>query len=518
MIKSDYLVIGSGIAALSFALKAAKIGKVSLITKRELFDSSTGRAQGGVACVTDSADTFDSHVQDTLISGAGLCNKRIVETIVSEGPARIKELIALGVKFTTKDSDTDFELGLEGGHSTRRILHAGDITGAEIEQALINNIYKTENISIYEHHTAVDLITENNVCKGAYVFDERENKIKIFAAKITLLATGGAGKAYLYTSNPDVTTGDGVAMAYRAGAEIENMEFVQFHPTCLYNPVAKSFLISEAVRGEGGILKLQNGAPFMHKYHHLKDLAPRDIVARAIDKEIKSSGDSFVYLDITNKGRGFLVKRFPNIYAKCLEFGIDMSRDMIPVVPAAHYCCGGVKVDEHGATNIENLFAVGEVSSTGLHGANRLASNSLLEAAVYAHRAFETSKNLLKKTRLPADFAKWQLNADIYNNRSTVYAQDWEDIRRIMWNYVGIVRSDERLLKAQKRIDLVRAEIKEYFGFSRLSTDLIELRNIADVADVIVRSALSRKESRGLHYNTDYPATLEAAANTIITR
>ncbi|MCL2389092.1 MAG: L-aspartate oxidase [Elusimicrobia bacterium] len=518
MIKTDYLVIGSGIAALSFALKAAKNGKVALITKRELPDSCTVRAQGGVACVSDPDDSFERHIEDTITAGAGLCRRDIVEKVIKEGPARIEELIALGVKFSTKSyQSSEFELGLEGGHSMRRILHSGDITGAEIERVLANNAQKNKNITIYEHHAALDLITENGKCVGAYVFNSCQNKIEIFAARITVLATGGAGKVYLYTSNPDVITGDGVAMAYRAGGQIENMEFVQFHPTCLYNPVAKSFLISEAVRGEGGILKLKNGQPFMQHYHPLKELAPRDIVARAIDKELKTSGDSFVYLDITHKSREFLIKRFPNIYAKCLEFGMDMSKDMIPVVPAAHYFCGGVKTDEYGRTNISNLLAIGEAASTGLHGANRLASNSLLEALVFAHRAFEAARDIPKE--MPSgDFAKWQHNADNYNKRSTSFVQDWHDIRRIMWDYVGIVRSDERLQKAYKRIALVRAEIKEYFGASKLNTDMIELRNIADIAEIVILSALKRKESRGLHYNTDYPKTSDKVQNTLVTK
>jgi L-aspartate oxidase len=517
MIKSDYLIIGSGIAGLSLAIKAAQNGDVALITKRKLFESATAKAQGGIACVTDKSDSFERHIEDTLVSGAGLCHRDIVEGIVKEAPERIKELIKLGVKFTKKDySDSEFELGLEGGHSKRRILHAGDMTGNEIEKVLVENILKTGNISVYEEHTALDLILDpGDVCRGAYVLENASGRIEIFEAKCVVVASGGAGKAYLYTSNPDIATGDGIAMAYRAGAEIANMEFVQFHPTCLYNPVAKSFLISEAVRGEGGILKLQDGQTFMEKYHPRKELAPRDIVARAIDKELKTRGDSFVYLDITSKSRDFLVKRFPNIYAKCLEFGIDISKDMIPVTPAAHYFCGGILVDENGKASIENLYAVGEAACTGLHGANRLASNSLLEGIVYAHRAVQDSKKLLKRRQSgfkpePID------NNENPQGGSTVFVQEWQEIRRLTWNYLGISRSDERLQKAQKRIDIVKDEILETFWHSPLTVERIELRNIADIAEMIVRCAVLRKESRGLHYNADYPFMLEKAKDTVI--
>lgn len=517
MIKSDYLVIGSGIAGLSFALKACQSGNVALITKRKLFDSATGKAQGGVACVTDKSDSFEQHIEDTIIAGAGLCNRKIVEMAVKEGPDRIQEILQLGVKFSKKSySDSEFELGLEGGHSKRRILHAGDSTGNEIERALIENISKCSNIIVYEEHTAIDLILDDKgICRGAYVFKNEKSEVEIFDAKVTVLACGGAGKAYLYTSNPDIATGDGIAMAYRAGADIANMEFVQFHPTCLYNPEAKSFLISEAVRGEGGILKLKTGEAFMEKYHPLKELAPRDIVARAIDSELKASGDSFVYLDITAKDRDFLVKRFPNIYATCLEYGIDISKDMIPVVPAAHYFCGGVAVDENGKTTIKNLYAIGENSCTGLHGANRLASNSLLEGLVYAHRAYTDSVSLVNKKYAEYN-AKPMNNSQSLSSESTVFVQDWNEIRRFTWNYLGISRSDERLLKAEKRINLLEEEIDEYFWSSPFTVDRIEVRNIAFISEMIVRSACLRKESRGLHFNTDYPFALPEAKDTII--
>ncbi|MCL1971806.1 MAG: L-aspartate oxidase [Endomicrobia bacterium] len=517
MVKSDYLVIGSGIAGLSFALKACKSGNVALITKRKLFDSATGKAQGGVACVTDKSDSFEQHIQDTIVAGAGLCSKKIVDMVVREGPDRIDELIKMGVKFSKKSySDSEFELGLEGGHSKRRILHAGDSTGNEIERALIENIAKNPNIIVYEEYTAIDLILDDKgVCRGAYVFRNEKSDVEIFEAKVTVLASGGAGKAYLYTSNPDIATGDGIAMAYRAGADIANMEFVQFHPTCLFNPDAKSFLISEAVRGEGGILRLKNGEAFMEKHHPLKELAPRDIVARAIDSELKASGDSFVYLDITAKDRDYLIKRFPNIYATCLGYGIDISKDMIPVVPAAHYFCGGVLVDENGKTTIRNLYAIGETSCTGLHGANRLASNSLLEGLVYAHRAYSDSTALISKKY--ADINPKQIkNSQSASGESTVFVQDWNEIRRLNWNYLGISRSDERLLKAEKRIDLLEEEIDQYFWSLPFTVDRIEVRNIAFISKMIARSACLRKESRGLHYNIDYPFTLPEAKDTII--
>lgn len=515
--QSDYLIIGSGIAGLSLALKASQKGSVALITKRKIYDSATSKAQGGVACVTDKSDSFESHIEDTMIAGAGLCKEKIVEAVVTEAPARIKELIKLGVKFTKKDySDSEFELGLEGGHSKRRILHAGDTTGKEIERVLVENVRKNPNIKIFEEHTAVDLIInpKTGACQGAYIFANDKNEIENFKAKVTVLASGGAGKTYLYTSNPDIATGDGFAMAYRAGADMANMEFVQFHPTCLFNPEAKSFMISEAVRGEGGILRLQNGEPFMEKYHPRKELAPRDVVARAIDKELKSSGESFVYLDITAKSMDFLVKRFPNIYAKCLSYGMDISKDMIPVMPAAHFFCGGVAVDEHGRSSIPNLYAIGETSCTGLHGANRLASNSLLEGLVYAHRTFEDSQNLLNKNY--DDFKVEPLPIISEDRDSTIFVQDWNELRRITWNYLGISRSNERLAKAVKRIEILKEEIGEYFWHSKLAADIIEVRNIVTVAEMIARSASMRKESRGLNYNTDYPFTDKEAKDTII--
>jgi L-aspartate oxidase len=517
MVKSDYLVIGSGIAGLSFALKAAKCGAVSLITKRKLFDSCTGKAQGGIACVTDKLDTVEEHVCDTLVSGAGLCNKEMVEKMVKEAPYRIKELVDLGVNFTKKDEFSfEFDLGLEGGHSKRRILHAGDVTGGEIEKVLINNIYKFENITVYEDHTSIDLIlSDNGVCCGAYVLNNENNEIGLFQAKVVVLACGGSGKTYLYTTNPDVATGDGIAMAYRAGADIANMEFVQFHPTCLYNSEAKSFLISEAVRGEGAVLRLRNGERFMDKYSSQKELAPRDVVARAIDTQLKARRENFVYLDITSKSRDFLVRRFPNIYAKCLEYGIDMAKDMIPVTPAAHFLCGGINIDEYGRANIENLYAIGETSYSGIHGANRLASNSLLEGIVYADRAHKDSLKLLSKKHHEIKNHKNKINNST-KSPQIVFMQEWEEIRRLAWSYLGIYRSNEKLLKANKRIDILKNEIDQYFLNTPISIDSIELRNIACVAELILHSAMLRKESRGLHFNVDYPFMLSESCNTII--
>ena len=519
MIKADYLVIGSGIAGLSFALKACKIGTVSLITKKKLFDSATGKAQGGIACVIDKNDTFDEHIQDTLVAGDGLCNKKIVDIAVKSAPDRIKELINMGMKFAKQEYNSfEFELGLEGGHSKRRILHAGDITGEEIEKVLVENIRRAKNVNIYEYNMAIDLIIdENKKCCGAYVYDVNKSIVETFLAKVVVLACGGIGKVFLYTSNPDIATGDGIAMAYRAGADISNMEFIQFHPTCLYHPAAKSFLISEAVRGEGAILKNQKGEPFMQKYHKLKDLAPRDIVSRAIDTELKKSGDKFVYLDIRHRGKEFIVKRFPNIYKKCLSYSIDMAKDMVPVVPAAHYCCGGIKVDEYGQTSITNLFAIGENACNGLQGANRLASNSLLEGLVFAQFVYQKSKEMLPNIKINENI-KIFINKSTGNGDSTIMLHNWEEVRRLMSNYVGIVRTDERLLMAQKRLNIIKEEVKKHFRDFKVSMELLEIKNIVDVAEIIIKSAMTRKESRGAHYTTSYPIKLANKKDTIINK
>jgi len=515
-IHTDFLVLGSGIAGLSFAIRAAELGTVAMVTKKEKTDSNTNLAQGGIAAVQDQTDRVEYHISDTLTCGAGLSNEEVVRFVVTEGPERIRELIQWGVEFTRSDEDPGrFDLGREGGHSMRRVLHAKDLTGREIERALHEKAGQNTNIRIFENHIAIDLIMksaalgrkiEQDRCLGAYVLDIDGREVHTFRAKFVMLSTGGAGKVYLITTNPDIATADGVAMAYRAGAKIANMEFIQFHPTCLYHPDAKSFLISEAVRGEGGILKLKSGDTFMEKYHPMKSLAPRDVVAKAIDTELKKSGDDFVLLDITHHKRDFLISRFPNIYEKCLEFGVDMAKDPVPVVPAAHYLCGGVRVNGFGETSISGLFACGEVSCTGLHGANRLASNSLLEAVVYAHRSFMRVTELL--TAIQDDLVPippWDPRGATESDESVVVSHNWDEIRRCMWNYVGIVRSDKRLERAQRRIDMINREIEEYYRNFIVTRDLLELRNIAVAAKLIVVCARMRKESRGLHYNLDYP-------------
>jgi L-aspartate oxidase len=517
--RSDILVIGSGLAGLGYALKVADFAKVNLITKKGLTETSTSKAQGGIAAVLGPDDRFEYHIADTLIVGEGLSHPDIVELVVRQGPERVRELITMGAHFDIGTAN-GYDLGREGGHSHRRVIHAQDMTGAEVERILSDKVLAHPNIQVFEHHMAVDLITRQRSvrrgavvanteesCLGAYVLNTMTGEVDTFLAAITLLATGGVGKVYLYTSNPDIATGDGIAMAYRAGAWIGNMEFVQFHPTCLYHPAAKNFLISEALRGEGAILMDQAGHAFMEKYHPLKDLAPRDTVARAIDLEMKRTGADCVYLDISHKPADFVTSRFPNIYHECLNFGVDMTKEPIPVVPAAHYMCGGVVTDAWGRTRIANLFAVGEVSMTGLHGANRLASNSLLEALVFSHQAAQVAKETLPgllaapKALVP----EWNPFGATDSEEAVVVSHNWDEIRRFMWNYVGIVRTDRRLLRAKHRIDLIQQEIQEYYWNFLITSDLLELRNIATVADVIIRMALRRKESRGLHYNLDYP-------------
>jgi L-aspartate oxidase len=525
-IKTDFLIIGSGVAGLSFALKVAEFGNVALVTKKQAMDSNTNLAQGGIASVFGSQDSFDLHLQDTLASGDGLCNLDVVKMVVKKGPDRIRDLIDLGVHFNLSDKKSatthmpEFDLGLEGGHSQNRIVHAKDMTGKEVERALVNSVKDHKHINLYENHIAIDLITcstrinrglvtttHEDYCCGAYVLERKTNIVKTFSAKITLLATGDSGKVYLYTSNPDIATGDGVAMAYRAGATVANLEFVQFHPTCLYHPDAKNFLISEAVRGEGGILTNTAGEPFMERYDPQKDLACRDVVARAIDTELKKSGDDFVFLDISHKKSEFIKKRFPNLYEKCLYFGIDMTSEALPVVPAAHYMCGGVATDTYGQTDIQRLYAIGETACTGLHGANRLASNSLLEAIVYANRAAAHAvKNLNTSDHKPTpSFPPWDDVGTTDSDELIMVTHGWDEIRRFMWNYVGIVRSDKRLARAKRRIEIIQSEIREYYWNFKVTADLIELRNIAIVAELIIKCALHRKESRGLHYNIEYP-------------
>ena len=516
--KFDFVVLGSGIAGLTFALKVAHAGKVAIITKKSRTESNTNYAQGGIAAVTSKNDSFESHVQDTIVAGSGLCKEEIVRGIVEEGPDRVKELINLGMKFSrrqTENGDCELDLGKEGGHTNRRILHAKDVTGREIERALLNSIASNKNISIFENHFAIDLITTQklglpnlNRCVGVYVLNNETNLVETYSAKTVILATGGCGKVYLYTSNPDIATGDGTAMSYRAGATISNMEFVQFHPTCLYHPKAKSFLISEAVRGEGGELLNLRGERFMEKIHPLKSLAPRDIVARAIDSEMKRTGDDHVLLDITNKPARYIIDRFPNIYKTCLDFGLDITKEPIPVVPAAHYQCGGVQVSFNGETCINGLYAIGEVSCTGLHGANRLASNSLLEALVYAHRAANHSLNNPIQA-IDADLPDWQSGDAIDADEMVVVSHNWDELRRTMWDYVGIVRTTKRLKRALTRVKNLQEEISDYYWDFTVTSDLLELRNLATVAELIVKSALKREESRGLHYTLDHPKTAE---------
>lgn len=518
---SDYLIIGSGIGGLSLALRAASIGTVSLVTKKEKMDANTNYAQGGIASVLDSDDSFQLHIEDTLRSGAGLSHEDVVKMVVTDGPSMIHELISLGVHFS-KDKSEGLDLTREGGHSKRRIVHTKDLTGQEVEQTLIRNAEKNRNITIYENHMAIDLITTSKfikrgistnetkeTCWGAYVLDIKTGEIKTFLSKIIVLATGGVGKVYLYTTNPDVATGDGVAMAHRAGARVANMEFVQFHPTCLYHPSAKNFLITESLRGEGGILIDRKGNRFMEHYHPMKELATRDIVAKSIDAELKKSGDECVYLDITHRPADFVKDRFPHIYEKCLEFDIDITRVPIPVVPAAHYMCGGVLTDNHGLSTIGNLYAIGEVACTGLHGANRLASNSLLEALVFSKAIFENSA---KRLANHSDYnfppvPLWDRGSAVDSDESVVVTHNWDEVRRLMWNYVGIVRTNKRLARAKTRIDIIQNEIKEYFWNFIITPDLLELRSLAMTAELIIGSATMRKESRGLHYNLDYPET-----------
>ncbi len=516
----DFVVIGSGIAGLSFALKAAKHGSVAVVTKRKVADSNTAWAQGGVACVTSSEDSFELHLRDTLEAGAGLCDEATVRTIVMEGPERIRELTELGLHFDEREIGglREPDLGREGGHSKRRVLHVQDLTGLEIENTLLRELQRSARVELLENHMAVDLITAGKLgfatedrCLGVYVLDEKTTAVETIRTDRLVLATGGCGKVYLYTTNPDVATGDGVAMAWRAGAMIANMEFVQFHPTCLFHAEAKSFLISEAVRGEGGILRNSRGEDFMQRYHPQRSLAPRDIVARAIDAEIKRSGAQCVYLDITHQPPEFLRERFPHIYETCLKFGIDMARQPIPVVPAAHYQCGGVKTDVNGATSLPGLSAIGEVGCTGLHGANRLASNSLLEGLVVAHRACEAMvrdqppAHPARQIRLP----EWQ-PGDVQDvDELVVIYHNWGEIRRLMWDYVGIVRTDKRLQRASARLRNLQREIREFYWNFKITVDLLELRNLATVAALIVDSALSRKESRGLHFTLDHPQLVD---------
>ena len=515
-IETDYLVLGTGIAGLSFALDAAAHGRVTLVAKKAPTDTNTNWAQGGVAAVLAEDDSFAQHVADTLTVGDGLCDPRIVEICVREGPAAVAKLLALGTHLDRTPSGA-LDLTREGGHSRRRVVHHEDVSGREIQRALLAAAVAHPNITILDDHLAVDLLSMAKyggepACFGAYVRDRRTGEVDTIVARATVLATGGAGKVYIYTSNPDVATGDGVAMAYRLGAVVSNLEFVQFHPTVLFHPHAKSFLISEALRGEGGKLRLATGERFMDGYHERAELGPRDVVARAIDNELKKSGADSVFLDMTHLPADFVRGRFPNIALACSKLGIDITEKPIPVVPAAHYMCGGIKVDDVGQTTVRNLYAIGECSWTGLHGACRLASNSLLEGMVFARRAAEHVRTVVPLR--PGHIIPWQSGDATDSNDAIVVALNWEEIRRFMWSYVGIVRSDKRLDRARNRIELLREEIREYYWNFKITADMIQLRNLALVAHLIVESARRRKESRGLHSMVDYPHKADVVRDT----
>ncbi len=512
----DFIVLGSGIAGLNFALRVAGRGRVAVVTKKNRADSNTNWAQGGIASVTSPEDSFDLHIRDTLEAGAGLCREDVVRTVVEEGPARIRELLELGARFSEREipqspGQRELDLTREGGHSKRRVLHAADATGAELERTFLRAVGGQPSVTFFEDHLAVDLITSAklgltgpNRVLGVYVLDRVRQQVEVFAAPIVVLATGGSGKVYLYTTNPDIATGDGVAMAYRAGLPVANLEFVQFHPTCLYHPQVRNFLITEAVRGEGAVLRGADGNRFMDRYDPRAELAPRDVVARAIDSEMKRTGADCVFLDLTHLKSDFITGHFPTIHSRCRELGIDITRQPIPVVPAAHYQCGGVVATVDGETEIEGLFAIGEVACTGLHGANRLASNSLLEALVCSHRA--AARALASTVHQPgALIPEWQVGSATDPDELVVVAHNWDEIRRAMWDYVGIVRTTKRLRRAETRLRNLSGEIREFYWNFRVTADLLELRNLATMAELIVACALRRPESRGLQYNLDFP-------------
>ncbi|MCK5425493.1 MAG: L-aspartate oxidase [Emcibacter sp.] len=512
----DVLVIGSGAAGLSLGLKVADHARVAILSKNKLHEGSTSWAQGGIAAVLDNRDTTGAHIEDTMIAGAGLCHKDTVENVVENGRDAISWLVKQGVAFT-KDTgvkkdvfvDGDYHLTKEGGHSFRRVVHATDATGQEVQQSLEAQARNHPNITLFENHMTVDLINDaqNERCVGAYVFDTKNNRMDVFRAKATVLATGGASRVYLYTSNPDGSTGDGIAMAWRSGCRVANMEFNQFHPTCLYHPETRTFLLTEALRGEGAYLRLPNGDRFMKRFDERLELAPRDIVARAIDHEMKRLGLDCVYLDISHKDDGFIKEHFPTIYKRCLKLGYDLTKQPIPVVPAAHYTCGGVMTDKSGKTDMTNLYAIGEVAHTGLHGANRMASNSLLECLVYADAAAIEILATIGQISISGDIGPWDASRVMDSDEDVVISHNWNELRHFMWDYVGIVRTTRRLERAARRVDMLAGEIREYYSHFRVSPDLLELRNLVVVADLIIRSALLRTESRGLHYMLDYPDT-----------
>lgn len=518
----DVLIIGSGVAGLACALKLDKNLSVALISKGSLVDGSSWLAQGGIAAVLDEEDSIEAHVDDTLIAGDGLCHKDTVKFVVENGQKTIRWLVDQGVLFTKDKSNKNFHLGQEGGHSFRRILHSADATGKAITRALIQKVKEASNIQIFEEHCAVDLITQEDSttnrmkCVGSYLLNLKSSEIGLFQAKTVVLASGGASKAYLYTSNPDGASGDGIAMAWRKGCRVANMEFNQFHPTCLFNADAKSSLITEAIRGEGGILLLPNGERFMNKFHKDGELAPRDVVARAIDHEMKRIGCDCLYLDISHRESSFIKESFPNVYEECLKYGVDITKDKIPVVPAAHYTCGGVIVSRDGQTDLSNLYVIGESSFTGLHGANRMASNSLLECLVYAESSASSINYRLPEISLPFEIPQWDESRVIHSDENVVISHNWDELRRFMWDYVGIVRTKKRLLRAANRIELLQNEIQEFYKNFSISRDLIELRNLASVSQLIIKSAQQRKESRGLHYTIDFPDKSKFAKDTIL--
>lgn len=520
----DVLIIGSGLAGLTVALKVASEKKVCLVSKRKINDNSSSWAQGGIAAVLNNDDSIEAHIQDTLIAGAGLCDQEVTRQVASHARETVEWLIAQGVPFTREDDGSGYHLTREGGHSHRRIIHAADATGNAVQKTLAEQVLSNPNITVLEDHIAVDLITSRKVgigspednaeCLGAYVLDNKSGKVITIGAQNTVLATGGAGKVYLYTTNPDVSTGDGVAMAWRAGCRVANMEFVQFHPTCLFHPKAKSFLITEAVRGEGGILKLPNGSSFMHHYDERGELAPRDVVARAIDFEMKKRGLDCVFLDISHKPADFIISHFPTIYRRCMELGIDITKEPIPVVPAAHYNCGGIMTDHTGRTDLASLYAIGETACTGLHGANRLASNSLLECMVFGQAAANSILSEPIKPTIALPY--WDESRVTDADEEVIITHNWNELRRFMWNYVGIVRTNKRLTRAMHRINLLHDEVNEFYSNFRVSNNLIELRNLLQVAELIVRSAMERHESRGLHYSKDYQSILDIAVPTVL--
>lgn len=520
----DVLIVGSGLAGLTVALKVASVKKVCLVSKRKINDNSSSWAQGGIAAVQTNDDSIEAHIQDTLIAGAGLCDKEVTRQVASHARETVEWLIAQGVSFTRQDDGSGYHLTKEGGHSHRRIIHADDATGHAVQKTLAEQVLSHPNITVLEDHIAVDLITsrkagisapqDNTECLGAYVLDNKSGKVITIAAQQTVLASGGAGKVYLYTTNPDVSTGDGVAMAWRAGCRVANMEFIQFHPTCLFHPNAKSFLITEAVRGEGGILRLPDGTKFMPQHDKRGELAPRDVVARAIDFEMKKRGLDCVFLDISHQPADFVISHFPTIYRRCMELGIDMTKEPIPVVPAAHYSCGGVMTDHLGRSDLANLYAIGETACTGLHGANRLASNSLLECMVFGQAA---AKDILAQPAKPIiSLPYWDESRVTDADEEVIITHNWNELRRTMWNYVGIVRTSKRLTRAMHRIQMLRDEVDEFYSNFRVTNNLIELRNLLQVAELIVRSAMERHESRGLHYSKDYPNMLDIAVPTVL--